>query len=87
MGLALSYEKKYDANQTSDGENDTEIAFMMGLLTRLISSAVMEGDRRDTAEFMTNITFPEYKYETMWNKLLDKVENKLSKLDTNSLIL
>ena len=34
--------------------NNQEINFYLGLIARLISSAVMDGDRRDTAEFMTD---------------------------------
>lgn len=37
---------------------DDETAFYSGLLARLLLSAVIEGDRRDTAEFMRGVQFP-----------------------------
>ncbi len=38
---------------------DSEYSFYLGLLSRLLLSAVIEGDRRDTAEFMTGARFPD----------------------------
>ncbi len=38
-------------------ESDDETFFYLGLLTRLLSAAVMDGDRRDTAEFMNHEDF------------------------------
>lgn len=37
---------------------DQETAFYSGLLSRLLLSAVIEGDRRDTAEFLNGAQFP-----------------------------
>lgn len=57
-----------------------ELAFFSGLLVRLILSVVMEGDRRDTAEFMTNALFPKDADDRLWETLLEKVETKLNEL-------
>lgn len=65
-------------------EDDGEIAFYLGLLVRLISSAVMEGDRRDTAEFMDDVHFPEAATRELWEKLLERMENRLDALGTDT---
>lgn len=63
------------------GENGDEYAFYLGMLARLLLSAVIEGDRRDTAEFMSSIQYPaESKdYPTFWNGYLVHMEGKLTK--------
>ena len=46
--------------ETDDEEKNKEILFYLGLLERMILSLLVEGDRRDTAEFMSDgkIRFP-----------------------------
>ena len=59
--------------------NPERLDFYLGLLARLILSAVIEGDRRDTAEFMTQIhrpSFPENR-KALWEHCLYTVEEKL----------
>ena len=61
-------------------QSDSDCCFYLGLLARLITSAVIEGDRRDTREFMENTSFvdqPSDMRET-WRDRLDYMENKLS---------
>lgn len=60
--------------------NGGELAFFSGLLVRLILSAITEGDRRDTAEFMTNVSFTKEADDRLWATLLEKVETKLCEL-------
>lgn len=55
-----------------------EVCFYLGLLTRLVLSSVVEGDRRDTAEFMAGIDYPEYNVD--WQELLVFAEEKLCTL-------
>lgn len=61
---------------------DQETAFYLSLLSRLLLSAVIEGDRRDTAEFMNGTQFPEKLDEParkqLWSQCLGKVEQKLA---------
>lgn len=57
-----------------------ELSFFAGLLVRLILSAVTEGDRRDTAQFMANASFPKSADAALWEGLLKKVEEKLCAL-------
>lgn len=64
----------------------SESMFYAGLLSRLILSAVIEGDRRDTAEFMQNIRYPEQLNTNalIWNDCLKKVEKKLMAFPTET---
>lgn len=65
---------------------DEEYCFAVGMLARLLLSAVMEGDRRDTAEFMNNARFPMWPEDMrpIWGKRLQFLEGKLARfpLDT-----
>lgn len=65
---------------------DEEYCFAVGLLARLLLSAVMEGDRRDTAAFMNNAWIPTWPEDMrpIWGKRLGFIENKLAQfpLDT-----
>lgn len=65
---------------------DDEYCFAVGLLARLLLSAVMEGDRRDTAEFMSHAPFPVWPEDMrpIWGERLRFLENKLAQfsLDT-----
>lgn len=66
-------------NQRSSNE---EIWFHLGLLARLLLSAVIEGDRYDTARYEHRTmpsTFPEPQ-NALWLRLLTRVEEKLDKL-------
>ena len=59
----------------------SEIAeFWFSLLSRLLLSSVIEGDRRDTAMFMNNEVFPGWPEDMrlIWNERLRFMENKLS---------
>jgi len=63
---------------------DDETAFYSGLLARLLLSAVIEGDRRDTAKFMKAVQFPKMRssgeLRAMWGTCLSRVEAKLEAL-------
>lgn len=63
--------------------NGDEKLFYIGLLERMILSAVIEGDRRDTAEFMDHITFPDRPKEMrpFWRKYLVYMEDRLKEFD------
>ncbi|MBQ8509387.1 MAG: CRISPR-associated helicase Cas3' [Clostridia bacterium] len=54
-----------------------ETTFLLGLIVRLLTSAVIEGDRRDTAEFMDDVVFPPAANRTLWMTLLERVEKKI----------
>lgn len=66
----------YLSNKKNETEADTEIAFHMGLLERLILSSVIEGDRSDTASYMAGE--PYHIRKTIdWEKYLTGMERKL----------
>ena len=65
-----------------------QMVFSLGQLARLLLSAVIEGDRRDTAEFMQAIP-PQENSGTdseFWNRYLHHVEKKLGEFPRNSQI-
>lgn len=66
--------------------DDEEYCFVVGLLARLLLSAVIEGDRRDTAAFMTGITptsWPEDR-TPIWSERLSYLEEKLKQFPNDS---
>lgn len=68
---------------SEDGE---EYCFQLGLLMRLLLSALIEGDRRDTAEFMGGCR-PSPQAENLqkfWTPYLERVEKKLLNFPTDS---
>lgn len=68
----------------ADRPKRKESLFYLGLLARLLLSAVEEGDRRDTAEFMEQKVFSKETEQTerrqQWQELLQRVEGKLEDL-------
>lgn len=66
--------------QEADEAANTETSFYTGLLARLLLSAVIEGDRRDTAEFMDGFVFPSWPEDMrpIWQTRLSFLEQKLS---------
>lgn len=68
------------SQQEDDNEADQETSFYVGLLGRMLLSAVIEGDRRDTAEFMNGDAFPEWPEDMrpIWSDRLAHMEQKLS---------
>ena len=67
-------------------ESDEEYYFSLGLLARLLLSAVIEGDRRDTARFMNDTEFPQWQADLspVWRERLVFLENKLAELPSDS---
>lgn len=66
-----------DTEETAEGQ--AELFFKVGALTRLVSSAVMDGDRRDTAEFETkekDVTI--HNTDEFWKECLNNLETRLA---------
>lgn len=66
-----------------------DLAFYLGLTTRLILSSVIEGDRRDTAHFMNGTVYPVFSgYDKQrplfWREQLQAVEQKLREFSTDT---
>ena len=81
---ALEHIRNMTGEEASDERYDQETAFYSGLLARLLLSAVIEGDRRDTAIFMEGTIFPPARsgeeLEQLWSTLLTRMEEKLNTL-------
>lgn len=62
------------------------IQFHFGALARLLQSAVIDGDRTDTAEFMGNIRYPDRQRDMriVWERQLRYVEEKLAQFSHES---
>ena len=71
--------------QQDDMLANSEIYFYVGLLGRMLLSAVMEGDRRDTAEFLDkkSILKQPADMRRIWSDCLDRVERKLKKFPSD----
>lgn len=73
----------------ADGQNDpAEYSFQLGLLARLLLSGLIEGDRRDTMEFMMDrCAAPAVEDPAkLWGNCLGRVEEKLSRFPADTAI-
>ncbi len=70
------------SGQRDDNEANRETAFYIGLLARMLLSAVIEGDRADTAAFMDGTEPSRYPADMrpVWAERLAFMEAKLSEL-------
>lgn len=84
----LEYICSMTGDEASDERYEQETAFYSGLLSRLLLSAVIEGDRRDTAEFINGTQFPAAPsgeaLEQLWSTLLTRTEEKLNTLPSKT---
>lgn len=75
-------------NQNQAQKLYNELCFYLGLTARLVQSAVIDGDRRDTAEFMMNRKYQSYPDDMrpVWKKQLDYAEKIMTGFDNTSAI-
>lgn len=81
--MTLILEKIAVISQQQDPvRKNRETYFYAGLLERMLLSAVIEGDRRDTAEFMDHVPFPKWPGDmrSIWSDTLERFERKLREL-------
>ena len=66
--------------------NIEEYMFRLSLLTRLLLSALIDGDRQDTAEFMCGIAIPTEPQDlsVFWKPYLERVERKLDRFPSDT---
>lgn len=85
--LAASAEKCASLSENPNA-GGTCMQFYIGQLQRLLLSAVIEADRKDTAEFMNASSGKVHAYDTayIWGKSLEFMENKLSEFPNTSKI-
>lgn len=67
----------------------SEFLFYMSLFERLLSSALIDGDRRDTADFMSNGVLSTHNYSTgelseIWHAALEQVEKKIKSFSSDN---
>lgn len=74
------------STQADDNEADQEPAFYIGLLARMLLSAVIEGDRTDTAAFMDDLKPPSFPEDMrpIWAGRLAFMEKRLSEFPRKS---
>ena len=74
------------STQADDNEADRETAFYIGLLARMLLSAVIEGDRTDTAAFMDDLKPPSFPEDMrpIWAGRLAFMEKRLSEFPRKS---
>lgn len=67
-------------------DNADEYCFQLSMLIRLLLSTLIEGDRRDTAEFMTGVTAPAEPEDmrVFWATYLQRVEEKLRRFPSDT---
>lgn len=80
--LLAVYEQLLGLSGRNHDDTLEEFSFYLGLTARLLCSAVMEGDRRDTAEFMDGRIQPSgpKDWNAFWSGYLVRVEEKLAAL-------
>ncbi len=83
---AVSEQKKILERIDSPRLDDAGYCFEVGLLARLGLSAVMEGDRQDTAIFMNDAAFPVWpeQMQPIWAGRLAFMEEKLAQLSSDT---
>ncbi len=67
-------------------KSEESLQFYGSLVSRLLLSAVIEGDRRDTAEFMSDIKLPELspQMKDTWDLCLKRLEDKLGEFKNDT---
>ncbi|MGI6742113.1 MAG: CRISPR-associated helicase Cas3' [Eubacteriales bacterium] len=67
------------------GKKNDERMYYISLTVRLLLSAVINGDRRSTAEFLNDTVFPDFvDTTTLWERCLNHTEDKLENLNSDS---
>ena len=74
--------EKIQTMMEDEAAQPQDLFFYVGLTARLLLSAVVQGDRRDTAEWMSGCPRPQEpeNKRALWNACLSRVEKKLEAL-------
>ena len=80
------YERGYESISVTGKEKKKVLHFQVGLLARLVTSAVIYGDRRDTREFMQGkgVEVRAYNTQYEWKKTAEVFETKISEFSTET---
>ena len=86
LELTAVFEKIQDRLCSDAALARQELPFYVGLMARLLLSAVIQGDRRDTAEFMTGVARPPSPEDRrpMWEACLQRMERKLERFPSET---
>lgn len=79
--------KCIDIAKMNDARKDDCRCFYFGFLQRVINSAVMDGDRTDTAEFMQGISYDKYTQQgnsELWTKAINHLETYIDSFPCNT---
>lgn len=76
-----NFEERLQSDE-DDVKLNQEMYFYQGVIVRLLTSAVIDADRRDTAEFMQG--YKGIDNTTDWAELLNYMEGKLNELDSTT---
>lgn len=83
--LYKKIEDFYIRNETEYYSDADEQVFYLSMLERMLVSSVIEGDRRDTAEFYDDGIKKKIVHKNIdWNNCLNNVESKLANLKSDS---
>lgn len=82
------YQKIASMSVENGDKTQEEYRFYLGLLARLLLSAVIEGDRRDTAAFLNGVSFAQEKDDMsdLWREKLAFMERKLGEFAQNTVL-
>ena len=86
--FCLASEELCDIYPKFTGSDGQEYSFRLSLLFRLLLSALIDGDRQDTAEFICGLSAPSQPQNlaVFWSRYLERVEEKLDHFPQESAI-
>lgn len=75
----------FQALKVNFGKGTSQISFLIGMAARMVLSAVIDADRRDTAEFMSGCKL-DYRHgtENLWAQQIDFFEGKIAAFDKST---
>lgn len=82
MGILLdeAVDEWFAAANTIKTKDETEFSFYLGLLERLIQSALIDADRTDTADFMSmRVTKNIFDRSDLWSEMDKRMDDKLKR--------
>lgn len=79
------YKIVYIVGTKNSAKNLKALNYYLGCLSRLVQSSVIDGDRRDTAEFMNDFQMPRWEnMKRIWKSELQFAEDKMAAFDQSS---
>lgn len=82
---ALGEVRSFFEREQKCGAKEDEVFFQVGLLARLVLSAVIYGDRRDTSEFMIGSMYPK-RENVDWQRQRKHLEANILRFDSSTVM-